>query len=732
MLIKRPRSAVLCSQCTDLFPLLVDISAAGKSSVAYTEWWNATFGKVKLSIQGLLPNKCELCRILHNAFLRLPGFESENTVVRISNHSLGTYKNLVYDTCVFRACGVRLALAPIVPVVTTDDGELISVFAGRPVLQSFNPMLAKLWMANCHQQHVACTPDYSSKDFDFSFRLIDVQEGRLVDAPSDARYVALSYVWGGVKQVMLKKSNKKFLEQAGSITPKGLTEAKGEFAYVKETVEAEERVIPRTIREAIQLCQLMNERYLWTDSLCILQDDDIQMGNGAWTNSDKMAQIPKMDIIYGASALTVIAACGADSNAGLPGVHATETRKSQTVGKIGDQVFLSVQDDPMEAFWSTIWESRAWTFQEFLLSKRHLIFLPEQVVFHCSTTSWCEDHPYDDPIAFGCSVPGWTRSWQLRPFQMPVRPMWADNIFFPAIFIDQYYSVWLSKFLKRRLTVPSDILIAFDGALSASKRHLGTFHQGLPVDFFCECLHWSVGKASMSYADKSPYQGLTQRRSGFPSWSWTGWMWNVAPSEEFAMKYAGKVPEHYNRVGIWGTRVSARGNVELWSICAPDVKRWDCLNVFPGAALEADEHWMNNDLPNHLETVKKSAQPTNCLVIKTVTSYIFVSSQTQNNILPVFPSSDFTSEKPLGGISLSSEWREKIEAGLRLQIIIIGSFFTGPDTKFPDQTDENDPHTKCLIVQQVGDGTFERLNTFVVRTSMMKRLDWTPIVAVLQ
>lgn len=228
-----------------------------------------------------------------------------------------------------------MALAPALPVVTTDDGEYVPAFTGRPVLQLMNPLLARYWMAR-REKDAACKPDYSSKDFDFPFRLIDVQDGRLVEAPPDVRYVALSYVCGGVKQVMLGKTTRKFLKQERSRSPEELKEPEGEYLHVGQTVEAEGRVIPRTIRDAIRLCQLLNERYLWTDALCIMQDDEFQDSNGAWTNADKMTQIPKMDVIYGASVLTIIAAYGTDSNAGLPGVHMSNTRTTQIVGKVGD------------------------------------------------------------------------------------------------------------------------------------------------------------------------------------------------------------------------------------------------------------------------------------------------------------------------------------------------------------------------------------------------------------
>ncbi|KAF2202273.1 HET-domain-containing protein, partial [Delitschia confertaspora ATCC 74209] len=264
----------------------------------------------------------------------------------IRNRSLSKYKGLEHSACSFEAVGVQLVLAPGLPVVSTDDGERVQAFTSRPVMQLLNPLLVRYWMAKCEKIHAACKPDYSSKDFRFPFRLIDVQNGRLVEAPRDVRYVALSYVWGGVKP-------------EGSITSEGLKEPEEEYLHIKPIIEG--RVIPRTIQDAIRLCQLLDERYLWTDSLCIMQDDEFQDSNGSWTNADKMAQIPKMNLIYGASVLTIIAAHGTDSNAGLPGVHASNTRTTQTIGKIGDQIFLSIKDDPMEDFWQSKWCERAWT-----------------------------------------------------------------------------------------------------------------------------------------------------------------------------------------------------------------------------------------------------------------------------------------------------------------------------------------------------------------------------------
>jgi len=57
------------------------------------------------------------------------------------------------------------------------------------------------------------------------------------------------------------------------------------------------------------LVKQLNERYLWVDSICIMQDD----------LEDKMAQIQNMDQVYSNTVVSLITAEGSDANAGIPG-----------------------------------------------------------------------------------------------------------------------------------------------------------------------------------------------------------------------------------------------------------------------------------------------------------------------------------------------------------------------------------------------------------------------------
>ena len=80
--------------------------------------------------------------------------------------------------------------------------------------------------------------------------------------------------------------------------------------------------ISRTISDAAVVVEMLGERYLWVDALCILQDDQ----------DDLAEQIPLMGQIYTRSLVTTMAAASIDSNSGLPGVS-TLARSAQHISE---------------------------------------------------------------------------------------------------------------------------------------------------------------------------------------------------------------------------------------------------------------------------------------------------------------------------------------------------------------------------------------------------------------
>ena len=194
--------------------------------------------------------------------------------------------------------------------------------------------LLKQWLYKCEtdKNHAAiCNESQASASILPKLLVIDVQEQCLVEAPSDCRYVALSYVWGLAPFFCLRKENIKSLRMRG-----------GFAAYSKN--------VPRTIQDAIYLVQQISERYLWVDSLCIIQDESAQ----------KDELINSMDLVYGGSLITVIAMTGSDADSGLFTNKAADAQIEIQI--TGDLTLLAINSYTLDiSHHNWYHERRAWT-----------------------------------------------------------------------------------------------------------------------------------------------------------------------------------------------------------------------------------------------------------------------------------------------------------------------------------------------------------------------------------
>jgi hypothetical protein len=133
------------------------------------------------------------------------------------------------------------------------------------------------------------------------------------------------------------------------------------------------------VRDAIQLTKEMGERLLWVDCLCIEQDNMAQ----------KHTQIQQMDVVYNHALLTIAALSSPNANIGLPGIREdtllTETFMVTIDGRNwkGD---INHRWDRLGGFDANInyaYETRAWTFQERLLSRRCVFFTDTRPIYSC-------------------------------------------------------------------------------------------------------------------------------------------------------------------------------------------------------------------------------------------------------------------------------------------------------------------------------------------------------------
>lgn len=216
-----------------------------------------------------------------------------------------------------------------------DDEKL---FFGRRIKErQVDFELLKNWLRCCQEWHRdSCDkPIFEIKEVKMPpyFKVIDVYKQCIVDVPPHSRYLALSYVWGSVKPLSAITSNILDLQQPGSL-----------IAYSNN--------IPTTIKDAIDLVTRLGERYLWVDSLCIVQDDD---------PDTKQAMISVMDFVYGNALMTIIAASGDSANAGLPGVSYGSRNRSQAIESIKPGMKLTYARNLADLLQSSTYQSRAWT-----------------------------------------------------------------------------------------------------------------------------------------------------------------------------------------------------------------------------------------------------------------------------------------------------------------------------------------------------------------------------------
>ncbi|CAH0018521.1 unnamed protein product [Clonostachys rhizophaga] len=193
-----------------------------------------------------------------------------------------------------------------------------------------------------------------------------------------------------------------------------------------------------------------------------------------------------MGRIYGMALLTIVAASGDNSNAGLRGVNTTDPDTSDTKSSHPrDLNQPSVKDIPKLA-----WSSRGWTFQEKALSRRLLIFCGEEVTWHCREMISREDMVNDD--AKNRSMPlEWLRlnPQHFQLFQGP-DPFWMDGStvrdknakthLVRSSAMGEYARV-VEEYSSRQLTDKGDVIFALQGLLNILSGALLTeFRYGLP------------------------------------------------------------------------------------------------------------------------------------------------------------------------------------------------------------------------------------------------------------
>ncbi|KAJ4317165.1 hypothetical protein N0V84_007469 [Fusarium piperis] len=319
---------------------------------------------------------------------------------------------------------------------------------------------AQSWIARCLREHgddcgVGVTIFASSFPGLDVLRLIDVKKSCLVEVQSCHNYLALSYVWGAVSNFRLTKSNLSYLLVPGS-------------------VQKVFHRLPRTVSDAITLCQQLGFQYLWVDALCLLQNDAKDLEKG----------VNVMDQIYECAWLTIVAACGTNANAGLPGVQLGSRGSQTTALYVLPGIALGVDTGLSQLLKHSVYSSRGWT-----------------IFFRCKNmelSESCLDTTYARrPTSF------WSSS------TLPMALHMEDPLF--------DYCEMLFYYTARTLTDQNDVMRAMAGVIRrVSEKTKSRFIQGLPT------AAWD------SFITFTALNSILRRRRGFPSYSWCGWQGRIS------------------------------------------------------------------------------------------------------------------------------------------------------------------------------------------------------------
>ncbi|KDR74962.1 hypothetical protein GALMADRAFT_570303 [Galerina marginata CBS 339.88] len=368
-----------------------------------------------------------------------------------------------------------LNLFPEITLLANDSPTPSKTFFSRVISDQIDFAMVQNWLSTCETLHGDQCNKTQMLDHEVedpateipSFRLIDVVDNCIVPAPHNSKYVALSYVWGDIKpETVLRtlQGNVEELEKPGALS-------------LSENYDR----IPLTIRDAMQVVRELNLRYLWVDILCLIQDEAV--------GQSRLHAISKMDIVYAAAHLTILAGTGADANAGLPGVQPGTRKVVQPMEEILPGLRLAYRAKHYDYIKDSVYYTRGWTFQERQFAKRSLLFIGGQVVYMCTQTDqWREDVFYETQSANS---------------GVATRNRDQDDI-------GQFEGL-IQSYSGLALSYDTDIYHAFAGIIRYFKMELQVnLCHGIPDAYFDWFLLWTS-------------LGPQIRREGTPSWSWSGW-----------------------------------------------------------------------------------------------------------------------------------------------------------------------------------------------------------------
>ncbi|KAH6722165.1 heterokaryon incompatibility protein-domain-containing protein [Leptodontidium sp. MPI-SDFR-AT-0119] len=230
----------------------------------------------------------------------------------------------------------------------------------------------KGWIETCRASHPQC----SMRNPNLPTRVIDVDGDTLslyISRHEKEPYAALSHCWG--KQLVIQTHKSSFEDRILDIPWGSLSS---------------------TFQDTVTTTRLLGLKYLWIDSLCIIQDDA----------EDWARESGSMASIYDGAQIVIAASDSSDGHDGFlkdrPSTNGSKTIFGGTNAD-GEPYKIKVRQGDDHRWYGNLLPprsqvvrdssplfNRGWAFQERLLATRYVQFRSQELVWECRTSLWCE------------------------------------------------------------------------------------------------------------------------------------------------------------------------------------------------------------------------------------------------------------------------------------------------------------------------------------------------------
>ncbi|KAK8235115.1 heterokaryon incompatibility protein-domain-containing protein [Phyllosticta capitalensis] len=333
-------------------------------------------------------------------------------------------------------------------------------------------------------------------------RLIDVDPGgmdgdvQLRESASipqeNLDYAALSYCWGGHKPECMT-------------TPKTIDQNMRCIGW---------KSMPQTFQDAVTFTRGLGLKYLWIDSICIIQDEV--------SSDDWRREAGRMFGVYKNAKVTFAALFGENSKTGLRDDKfkqqtrvAAKLRLDQSTYslcvrrrhylwlELSDQVYFEGLHKNIRVPLLT----RAWTYQERMMSPRKLFFTEDEILYQCACGNKCE-----------CGI-ATKASEQIK--RAEIRKTNQVQIQDDDHKIQESWRAVVTNYSGLNLSQPKDRLAALGAMAQTSQRRrrpgsvylAGLWSDSLHEDLLWYCF-WSSREMPSDFGEQS------DRPFKLPTWSW--------------------------------------------------------------------------------------------------------------------------------------------------------------------------------------------------------------------